>query len=117
MERHLLISATLVAALAGATGALADCAEDIARLTQGSSVAPAPEPGTSGEGEEEEGGAFATWGQEPQSEGSDAEAAQAGGAADAGSDDRAVALQRAQAALDAGDEAACMEAVEEASAM
>ena len=33
------------------------------------------------------------------------------------SDDRAAALQRAQAALDAGDEAACIEAVEEAKTM
>ena len=34
MERQPLISATLVAALGGATGALADCADEIAELTQ-----------------------------------------------------------------------------------
>jgi hypothetical protein len=119
MERQLLISATLVAALAGGTGAWADCAAEIAQLTQGASAAPPPDPGASGEGEDEDGGAFATWGQEeqPQSQSGEAEAGQAGGTGEAGDGDHAAALQRAQAALDAGDEAACMEAVEEAKAM
>ena len=120
MERKLLISATLVAALAGATGALADCAEELAQLTQDGSTAPTPDPGTTGEGEDEDGGTFATWGQEEgrsQSQGSDTEAAQANSGGDPGSSDRAAALQRAQSALDVGDEAACMEAVEDAKAM
>ncbi|MGR5262351.1 hypothetical protein ACPV5Q_21015, partial [Vibrio astriarenae] len=81
------------------------------------SMAPTPDPGTSGEGEDEDGGTFATWGQEEgQSQGhaSNTEAAPASSASDAGNGDRAAALQRAQAALDRGDEAACMEAVEKA---
>ena len=116
MARQLLISATLVAALAGPTSALADCAEELAQLTQDEPMAPTPAPGTTGEGEEKDGGTFGTMGQEAQGEGSDTGAAQASGG-DAGSGDRAAALQRAQAALDAGDEAACIEAVEEAKTM
>jgi hypothetical protein len=119
MERQLLIAATLVAALASGTGALADCAEELAQLTQHGSTAPMPDPGTTGEGEDEDGGTFAAWGQEEagsESKGLGTDA-QANSGSDAGSSDRAAALKRAQAALDDGDEAACMEAVEDAKAM
>jgi hypothetical protein len=127
--RQQLISATLVALLAGTTGALADCAAELAQLTQDSSTAPADAPpqtggaggeaGATGEGEDKDGGTFSTFGQEgaPEREGDDPAAAQASGGSAGGSGDRAAALQRARAALDAGDEAACMQAVEEARAM
>ena len=94
MERQLLVAATLVAALAGTTGALADCAEELAHLTEDDT----------GQSQEMDGGTFATMGQKSP------EQIQS-------SDDREAALQRAQAALDAGDEAACIEAVEEAKTM
>ena len=91
------------------TGALADCAEELAHLTEDDT----------GQSEEMDGGTFATMGQKApaQTQSSDTGSAQAGSGGDAGSSDRAAALQRAQAALDAGDEAACIEAVEEAKTM
>ena len=49
-----------------------------------------------------------------QSQGGETAAAQAAGAAGSGGPAKADALARAQAALDAGDEAACMSALEEA---
>ena len=107
MERQLLVAATLVATLAGTTGALADCAEELAHLTQDDT----------GRGEEMDGGTFATMGQKSPEQIQSSDRAQPGGGGDAGSSDRAAALQRAQAALDGGDEAACIEAVEEAKTM
>ena len=108
MERPLLISVILVGSLACAAVASADCAQELARLTEAAPDAAA----SSGEGEDMDGGAFATFGQEgeTQSEGS-VEAAKAHGG------DRAAALEKARLALDAGDEAGCMRAIEEAKAM
>lgn len=136
MERQLLISAALVGCLAGTTDALADCAEELARLTPNGSTASMPEPagatsqtGEAGgktaattEGEDvggDEGDAnFPVMGQEGEAEeqDGDTEAAQATGG-DGRSGDRASTLERARLALDSGDEAGCIKAVEEAKAM
>ena len=123
--RQQLISATLVALVAGTTGALADCAEELAQLTQDDTPVPADAPpqageaGATGEGEDKDGGTFGTFGQEgaPERKGGDPEAAQASGGSAGGSGDRAAALQRARAALDAGDEPACLQAGEAARAV
>ena len=76
MERQLLVAATLVAALAGTTGALADCAEELAHLTEDDT----------GQSEEMDGGTFATMGQKAPAltQSSDTGAAQAGSGGDAG---------------------------------
>ena len=147
MKRQLLISAAAVGLLFGATGAWADCAEELAQLNEGVSktgaMAPLQEPGSAtpqtggaatggdaaatGEGEVAKTGeteplgtdpSLATSGQDAQaqSEGGATAAEQAEGAAGGGGG-RAEALARAQAALDAGDEAGCMAAVEEAKSM
>jgi hypothetical protein len=147
MKRHLLISAAAVALLSIASAASADCAEELAQLQEGASKtgamaplegsAPAtPQTGggaaaggeaAGGEGEIAKTGDTAPLEADPdlatsaqdaqaQSRGGETAAAQAEGAA-GGGDGRAEALARAQAALDAGDEAGCMAAVEEAKSM
>jgi hypothetical protein len=143
MTYHRLILATAAALGLGATAAAADCAEELAQLTGGVSKegAMAPLEGATGEtpqttgeaaggetsaeevakdGDMEPLGAdesLAMSGQDvaAQQEGGKTAAELAGGAA-AGTD-RDAAIARAQTALDAGDEAGCMTAIEEAKGM
>ena len=143
MKRHLLIASAVLAL--GTVPALADCREELAQLQGGvskdGSMAPLQSPG---EATPQQGSAAATGaestegvakdgtgtplGTDPnlatsaedaqaQSQGGDTAAAQAAGTGDAGGTEKPDALARAQAALDAGDEAACMAAVEEAKGM
>lgn len=129
----------------GAGAAAADCREELAQLSQGLSKDGSRAPLQSGEGNAtpQQGASAATGaadtpgvakdgtempvGTDPnlatspqdaqaQSEGGATAAAQALGAA-GGSTGHADALARAQAALDSGDEAGCMAAVEEAKGM
>jgi hypothetical protein len=147
MKRQLLITAAAAALLFGASAAWADCAEELAQLQEGVSktgaMAPLAEsaPATpqtgggaaaggesaTGDGEIAKTGDTAPLEANPdvatsaqdaqaQSAGGETAAAQAEGAEGDGAS-RAEALARAQAALDAGDEAGCMAAVEEAKAM
>jgi hypothetical protein len=145
MTYHRLILATAAALGLGATGAAADCAEELAQLTGvAKEGAMAPLEGTAeetpqvggdaatGETSAEQGRAavagegatealtdpgLATSEQDvtAQQEGGATAAEQAAGAS-AGTD-RDAAIARAQTALDAGDEAGCMAAVEEAKGM
>lgn len=164
MNGKMLISAAAAALLLGATGASADCREDLAKLTEGvskdGSMAPLQESSSvatqdmdkeaaskAAEGSDTAMGGTAAMGSETAStdsdqsgevakdgteeplnadpdlatSGQDAQAQSEGGETAAeqamagdGSEDRDAAIARAQAALDAGDEAACMEALEEA---
>jgi hypothetical protein len=147
MKRHLLISAAAVAMLSIASAASADCAEELAQLQEGVSKtgAMAPLEGSApatpqtgggaaaggeaapGENEIAKTGDTAPLQMDPdvatsvqdaqaQSQGGETAAAQAEGAEGDGKT-QADALARAQAALDAGDEAGCMAAVEEAKSM
>ncbi len=139
MKRGTIMAAALIMAL-GAGAASADCAADMARLghgiskdgsmapLQGSSTPPpasdtggtAAAPPAEGEGIAKDGsetplGAnpdIATSGQDAQSQssGGDTAAAQATGAGEA-PQSKEDALAKARAALDAGDEAACNEAL------
>jgi hypothetical protein len=140
MNRY-LISGAAAALLLATSSAMADCADELAQLTQGvskdGSLAPlqrstdaTPQTGDASGGEEVatgEGEVAKTGDTEPlqadpslATSGQDAQAQSAGGAtaaaqaAGAEGNDKADALARAQAALDSGDEAACMRAVDEA---
>lgn len=148
MKRQLLISAAAAGLLFGATGAWADCAEELAQLEEGvskdGSMAPLQEEGAAtpqtggdmaaggGEAATGEGEVAKTGETEPleadpslATSGQDAQAQSAGGETAAeqaegstgGDGGPAEALARARAALDAGDEAGCMAAVEEAKSM
>ncbi len=106
----------------GSLAPLQDSPDDATPQTGGGDAAAAP---AEGEGLAKDGSnapmgadpAIATSAQDAQAQqqGGDTAAEQAAGAAGAGgSSDREEALTRAQAALDAGDEAGCMAAVQEA---
>ena len=143
MKRHHLIIASTAALLFGVATASADCREEIAQLsggiskdgslaplqtspenatpqTGGDASAPAASDGLAKDGSAEPMGAdpnLATSPQDTQAQqqGGETAAAQAAGASGGGDiSSRDAALARAQAALDAGDEAACMTAVQEA---
>jgi hypothetical protein len=144
MTYHRLILTTAAALALGAGVAAADCREELAQLTVAKEGAMAPLEGATGEtpqvgGDQATGEtsaeqgraavagegatealtdpALATSGQDvaAQQEGGATAAEQAAGAPAGG--DRDAAIARAQAALDAGDEAGCMAAVEEAKGM
>jgi hypothetical protein len=142
MKRYVLLLASAALAL-GSNVALADCAEELARLQGGISKDGTHAPledaaaATPQQGAEASAGAEATGqpakdgsgtplGADPdvaasaedaqaQSQGGQTAAAQAAGETGGGAAN-ADALARAQAALDAGDEAGCMSALEEAKA-
>jgi hypothetical protein len=143
MKRYVLLLASAALAL-GSNVALADCAEELARLQGGISKDGTHAPledaaaATPQQGAEASAGAEATGqpakdgsgtplGADPdvaasaedaqaQSQGGQTAAAQAAGETGGGVAANADALARAQAALDAGDEAGCMSALEEAKA-
>jgi hypothetical protein len=144
MKRHALLAATAAVLTLGAGAALADCREDLARMQGGiakdGSLAPLSEsaadatPQTGGGGNAAEptdqGEAIAKDGSEEPLEmdtslatsAQDAQAQQAGGATAAAQAEgvegdmtgRDAALARAEAALAAGDEAGCLDALEAA---
>jgi hypothetical protein len=146
MKRQLMVATAACFTLAAGT-ALADCAADVAELGQGvvkdGSTAPLAAPATpqtggdvattasppaTADGEVAKDGSMAPLGTDPaiatsagdaqaQSQGGATAAEQAQGAAEGAGTMRAEALARAQVALDAGDEAACMEAVKEATGL
>ena len=142
MTYHRLILTTAAALALGAGAAAADCAEELAQLTGGGiakdgSLAPlegvaAETPQAGGDavtGESSAEGIVKDGTMEPlgaaenlaaleqdvvaQQEGGATAAEQAAGAPAAGGD-RDAAIARAQQALDAGDEAGCVSAIEEA---
>jgi hypothetical protein len=141
MKRQLMIATAACLTLA-AGAAAADCADEIAALGQGvakdGSTAPLAAPATpqtggdaaatatppAAGGEVAKDGSTAPLGTDPAlaTSAQDAQAQSQGGATAAeqaqggegGGTMRAEALARAQVALDAGDEAGCMQAVEEA---
>ena len=142
MTRQLLIPAAVVALGLGAAAAVADCREELNRLTQGvakeGAMAPlegatgeTPQVGGKGAGEPHaesvtKEGTGVPLGNDPSlaTSGQDVAAQQEGGATAAeqaqgapAGDDRDAAIARAEAALAAGDEAGCMAAVEDARAM
>ena len=147
MKRHLLISAAAVALLSIASAASADCAEELAQLQEGVSKTGAMAPlQESAEATPQTGGGAAAGGESagegeiaktgdtaplqvdpnhrhlrPGCAGAEPGRRDRGGAGAraprAATRPREDALARAQAALDNGDEAGCMAAVEEAKSM
>lgn len=145
MTRHRnLIAAALLAGGVGLGGAAAaDCAAELdalAGVAKDGTAAPLGEAGATpqtgageagsaagSEGVSKDGGtmpleaspdvATSAEDAQAQSEGGETAAAQAAGAAGGGEETRQTAINQARAALAAGDEAACMEAVERAKAM
>jgi hypothetical protein len=139
MKRYVLLLASAALAL-GSNVALADCAEELARLQGGISkdgthapledaAAATPQQGAEASaeatGQPAKDGSGTPLGADPdvaasaedaqaQSQGGQTAAAQAAGETGGGGAANADALARAQAALDAGDEAGCMSALEEA---
>lgn len=123
MKRH-IVTTTAAALLALTAPAVADCAAELEKL-RGAALAGESGQAEAGSGEVIKDGSvapletddtLATSGQdiEAQQEGGDTAAMEAREGDDPG---RQEALDRAQAALDAGDEDACMAALEEARAM
>lgn len=114
MKRTSFFTAVAAVFALGSSAAWADCRDELAQMTGGISKDGSHAPlGADAE--------LATSGQdvEAQQEGDATAATQAdaGSSGDGHDTDRQAALDKAQAALDAGDEAACMEALNEAKAM